>query len=214
MKKVFFSASTYGLPDLFYNYIKIIDLVKENGVEIIMDWTKEWKEVAEKYQGKKISRQAILKFIVHKKLYEEHTKAIAQCDAVIAEVSRPTLAVGYQIFYAIAQRKPVLALFSGELKNTELKQIKSIIYVKSALVSFKKYTQLSLPKTIKNFLLRQKEKLIKFNFISNREIENYLNWLYKMNPAQSKSELLREKIINEIIIDDQDYQRYLLNIKT
>lgn len=209
MKKVFFSASIYAAPELIENYLKIVKNINSSGSLVISDWTKSWQSIAKNHKksGKqKIKESDILKIVDRGKLYEEHTKAIQQCDMVIAEVTKPTITVGYQLFYAISHKKPVLALYSGEVKDIDLSTIKSIIYSESPLISLKKYDSKSLPFIINNFINKKKEVLIKFNFIINKEIERYLKWLNKKKPDKSRSDLLREKLTDEIIINDTEFQ--------
>ncbi|MBU4142739.1 nucleoside 2-deoxyribosyltransferase [Patescibacteria group bacterium] len=212
MKKVFFSASIYAIPELLENYLMIVKNIDASGSLVISDWTKSWLTIAKKYRkiGKqRIKERDILKVIDREKLYEEHTKAIQQCDVVVAEVTKPTITVGYQLFYALSHKKPVLALYSSEAKNIDINTIKSIIYSESPLILLKKYNSKSLPFTINNFLNKKKEVLKKFNFIINEEIEKYLKWLNKKRPDKSRSDLLREKLINEIITNDADFQNSL-----
>ncbi|MBU2037079.1 nucleoside 2-deoxyribosyltransferase [Patescibacteria group bacterium] len=209
MKKVFFSASIYAIPELLENYLMIVKNIEASGSLVVSDWTKSWLVIAKKYKkmGKpRIKERDILKVIDREKLYEEHTKAIQECDVVIAEVTKPTITVGYQLFYAISHKKPVLALYSSEAKNIDLNTIKSIIYSGPPLILLKKYSSKSLPFTINNFLKKKREVLKKFNFIINEEIEKYLKWLNKKRPDKSMSDLLREKLMDEIIINDADFQ--------
>src|SRR3989344_4715326 len=44
-----------------------------------------------------------------KDVYEYDKKCLDECDIVVAEVSHPALGVGYEIGYALANRKKVLA---------------------------------------------------------------------------------------------------------
>lgn len=209
MKKVFFSASIYAIPELIENYLEIVKNINSSGSLVISDWTKSWQTIAKNHKktGKrKIKESDILKIIDRGKLYEEHTKAIQQCDVVIAEVTKPTITVGYQLFYAISHKKPVLALYNSKAKDIDLSVIKSIIYSESPLILLKKYDPRSLPFIINNFLNKKKEVMIKFNFIINKEIESYLRWLNKKRPDKSRSDLLREKLTDEIIVNDTEFQ--------
>lgn len=211
MKKIFFSASTYSVPDLLENYISIIKEIKKNKAEVMLDWTKDWKTIAKEYNKsgiKNIKENDIFNIIDRKKYYQEHIKAIQGCDAIIAEVTKPTISVGYQLFYAISHKKPVLALYTGD-KSSDLDTIKSIIDTDSPLIMFKKYNKKSLGSTIKSFIIKRENELKKFNFIISKDIDIYLDWLKSKQPSKSKSELLRDKIKNEIIINDNDFQLFL-----
>ena len=211
MKKIFFSASTYAVPELLGNYLKIIKEIEKNDAKIILNWTKDWRAIAKQYKNKnkkEVKESDVLRIIDRKKFYAEHTQAIKKSNAVIAEVTKPTISVGYQLFYAVMHKKPVLALYE-QGNEVDLKTIKSIINSESPLVLLKKYNKSSLPITIKNFIKKRNAQLKKFNFIISDEIEQYINWLKTKEPEKSRSELLREVILNEIIINDEDYQRHL-----
>ena len=216
MKKIFFSASTYAIPELFNNYSLIIKEVENNHCKIILDWVKDWKEVIKRYRSKgakKPKESDIFKAIDRKKFYEEHTKAIKNCDMVIAEITRPTITVGYQLFYAIANKKPILALYFGKAENLDFDAIKSTIAIDLRYVSLKKYDLKSLSRVMRDFLRKKKKIYKKFNFIITEEIEHYINWLQLKSLDKSKSEVLREKIINELIFNDSEFQDHMNLIK-
>ena len=44
-------------------------------------------------------------------IYERDVKWLAEADFVVAEVTQPSLGVGYELGYAEAHRKPTLCLF-------------------------------------------------------------------------------------------------------
>lgn len=46
-------------------------------------------------------------------IFQRDTLWIRECDAVIAEVTNPSLGVGYELAFAEHMNKPVLTLFSG-----------------------------------------------------------------------------------------------------
>lgn len=214
MKKIFFSASTFAIAEYYENYNDIINNIEKAKAKIVIDWTKDWKsfqKTGKKTDTTKNKNTEILKNINWSKFLNEHTEAIKNCDALIAEVSEPTTSVGYQIFYAASHKKPILALCSNKIKDTT--QIKSIINLDNPLLTFRKYTKNNLFHIVNNFINEKERRLLKFNFLVNEEIEDYLNWLEKNSKSNSKSELLREKIINKIIVNDQQYQSYIKNIK-
>lgn len=79
MKKVFFAASTYAVPELIDNYLKIITEIQKNKTEIISDWTQNWTDVAKKFQrqGKlKMKESDVLKVIDRKIFFEEHLRSV------------------------------------------------------------------------------------------------------------------------------------------
>lgn len=48
-----------------------------------------------------------------KEIHDRDLDWINEADAVVAEVTNPSLGVGYEISYAVQNKKPVLALFRG-----------------------------------------------------------------------------------------------------
>jgi 2'-deoxynucleoside 5'-phosphate N-hydrolase len=48
-------------------------------------------------------------------IYERDVEWLRGADAVIAEISNPSLGVGYEIAYALQHKKPVLALYAESL---------------------------------------------------------------------------------------------------
>lgn len=216
MERIFFSASTYAVPELMENYLAIIKEINKNKSNLILDWTKDWKNIALEYQRrdkKKIKESDVFKVFDRKKFHEEHTKAIKDCDLVIAEVTRPTITVGYQLFYAISNKKPALALYSENVKNFDLDAIRAIINTESPYVTLKKYNIKLLPLIIRNFIKKRAQTYKKFNFIMTEEIGEYVRWLQSKSEKKSMSEVLRTKILNELMFNDTEYQDYLDKIK-
>lgn len=212
MKKIFFSASTYSIPEMLENYLAILSEVKKNGGFVLSDWTKDWIDIAKKYREKNkmiIKGADMFKIIDRKKFFEIHSKMIRECDAIIAEVTRPSTSVGYQLFYAMSHKKPALVLYYGDAPNLDIEAIKTVVNTDSPKIFFKKYNKNSLPNTIRSFFRKQDDVLKKFNFLITEEIEKYVKWLVQKNSGKSRSELLRGKIIEEIIINDKEYQKYL-----
>jgi nucleoside 2-deoxyribosyltransferase len=53
-------------------------------------------------------------------IYRRDTGWLEECDAMIAEVSNPSLGVGYEICYALNIKKPVLCLFKKGIFLTRM----------------------------------------------------------------------------------------------
>ncbi len=198
------------MPQLMENYKLIVQEVSKNNAEVVDKWLNNWNDLTNECREKgkvNINKEDILKKVDNNTFFESYVRKIKSCDMIIAEVSQPSIAVGYQVFYATAYKKPILALYSKDVSNKE--DIKSIISINSPYITLKKYTKKTLPYIIKTFLGKRNAVLKKFNFIISEEIEDYIEWLSKMKPDKSKSELLREKIEREVIINDDDYLKYL-----
>lgn len=55
-----------------------------------------------------------------KYVYQRDTNWIKECDLIIAEISTPSHGVGYEIGYALQNRKPVLCLFQANVSVSKM----------------------------------------------------------------------------------------------
>jgi nucleoside 2-deoxyribosyltransferase len=95
--KIYFAASIRGGRALQTTYQIIVEHLKQSGHEVLSE-NVAFKTMAE--QG--MSDEAI---------YTQDTAWLNGCDVVVAEVTVPSLGVGYEIGYALHQtKKPVLCL--------------------------------------------------------------------------------------------------------
>lgn len=199
MKKIFFSASIYFPKHTIFIYEKVCKSVIGAGGKVVADWIDNFKKNDKKESDKRSK--------IYPDKFFDYTKDILSSDAVIADVSHLTVGVGYQIFFAHLNKKPVLALYDGRLINK--KKIGSIINLDSHYLILRKYNEKNLSIIVSNFIKSYNHKLSKFNFMINDEIKKYINWLEGKNSNMSKSELLREAIIKKIIYADGEYQKFL-----
>ncbi len=63
---------------------------------------------------------ALEKVIDPREVYERDVAWIRACDALIAEASVPSHGVGYEIGFALEQRKPVLCLAQADLSVSKM----------------------------------------------------------------------------------------------
>lgn len=191
---IYFACSSTEIEKHKETYLQVVRSIRELGHKISIDWLEksledgksdqEWKEI--------IKREGI--------------RALKGSDALIAEVSLPSSSVGYQVALAISNKRPVLCLYSADFG--EKKPPKVINASSSPFLRVNKYSGSTLKQTVSKFLASLAgERLVRFNFIITPEIKEYLDWSSK-DGKNSKSEILREKM-NEIIINDKEYQRYL-----
>jgi nucleoside 2-deoxyribosyltransferase len=95
--KIYFAASIRGGRDLQATYQAIVEHLKQSGHEVLSE-NVAFETMAE--QG--ISDEAI---------YTQDTAWLDECDVVVAEVTTPSLGVGYEIGFALHKaHKPVLCL--------------------------------------------------------------------------------------------------------
>ena len=103
-KKIYFAASIRGGRSKVDNYLQILNYLKEN--YIILD-----EHVANiKIDGKGEKN-------LNTTIYKRDIKWLKECDFLIAEVTTPSLGVGYEIAYAENLNKKVICLYED---NTNL----------------------------------------------------------------------------------------------
>ncbi|MDZ7330644.1 MAG: nucleoside 2-deoxyribosyltransferase [candidate division KSB1 bacterium] len=97
--RIYFSASISGGRKYLDIYKKIVAYLKEQGHQvltehIVIDNIFDFEN--------QLSPQAI---------FERDIQWLNECDRVVAEVSNPSLGVGYEICYALEHRVPTLCLY-------------------------------------------------------------------------------------------------------
>jgi nucleoside 2-deoxyribosyltransferase len=97
--KIYLSGAIRGGRELEKNYQIIHDYLKENGHEILAHHVAS-PNVLE-----------IEETIPDVEIYTQDIHWLQECNTLIAEVSVPSTGVGYEIAYALALNKPVLAIY-------------------------------------------------------------------------------------------------------
>jgi len=98
MKKVYFACSIRGGRDDAELYAELVQIIKEHA-----------EVLTEIFADKKLTPQGMNKPAWE--IWETDLAWVQQADAVIAEVTNPSLGVGYEIAKAEEWGKPVLALY-------------------------------------------------------------------------------------------------------
>ena len=97
---LFFSASIRGGRDDVTLYADVIDHLNTHGDVLTEHIGEQDVEAKEQSQG-----------LTDTDIYEQDVEWLHEADAVIAEVTTPSLGVGYELGRAVAWDKPVLALY-------------------------------------------------------------------------------------------------------
>lgn len=181
--KYFFSANSDLLPGRLKMFKTITDIIERAGGDNTYDWIND-----------KIKRTPV-------EVFTRSVEAIKSADTVIAEISVPSTAVGQQISLAVQLKIPVVALYEEDKRGVS----RYTLGGHSAYLFTSSYRKLNLKKVVKSQLdLAFRKRFIKFNFISTREINDYLDKESRKEKI-SKSDLLR-KIINRWIQDHTSAQ--------
>lgn len=101
MKKVYFACSIAGGRDHAHVYGDIIEYIKEANMHI----------VSEMFADKVLDKDKVGMTMEPFEVWERDIDWIKSVDAIIAEVTQPSLGVGYEIGVAETNNIPVLALF-------------------------------------------------------------------------------------------------------
>lgn len=99
--KVYFACSIKGGGDTS-NYLGILQALKAEGADVISEI---FVNDALNYGGSPLPADQI---------YNRDVTMIQDADVVIAEVSNPSLGVGYELAYAENLKRPILCLYNSD----------------------------------------------------------------------------------------------------
>jgi nucleoside 2-deoxyribosyltransferase len=102
--KIYFACSIRGGGDTS-NYKTIVDAINATGAEVLSEI---FVHDAIHLKGSPLPTVQI---------YARDIDMINQCDSIIAEVTNPSLGVGYELAYGEKLQKPVLCLFNSLSEN-------------------------------------------------------------------------------------------------
>lgn len=98
-KKIYFCGSIYGGRQDADLYAKLITLLKDYGT------------VLTEIVGDNQSIEEAMKKFTDQYIHDTYVEKLKQADCLIAEVTQPSLGVGYEIGRAVAMGKKVLCLY-------------------------------------------------------------------------------------------------------
>lgn len=185
--KIFFIASIAGKSDFLNNYKKIINITEKSGHKVVFDHV--------------LKDTCDMKDLKLKKKYRQYSKnihaLINESDAIIAEISYPSIMVGYLLNYSLRQRKNVLCLYQ---KNPH----RILVGDSSKLLRLKKYNpnqEKKLINTIKDFLSNLKNNTlhIRFNLMLDETTDRTLekqSKKVKISKADYIRKLIEENVEN------------------
>lgn len=140
-----------------------------------------------------------------KEAYSQLNKYLKNSDVYIAEISKPSVGIGYEISQAIAMKKPALVLCH---KDSSFQPLATIEGNKSKYLRFEIYEEKNLEEIVNKFMKEAKQKVdTKFILIISPEIDRYLEWASE-NRRMHKAQVVRSAI-EDLIEQDKEYQEYL-----
>ena len=99
--KIYFSGSIAGGRKYLDIYKKIVAYLKEKGHQVLTDH---------------IIIDNILEFenqLKPEEIFQRDIDWLNECDVLVAEVSNPSLGVGYEICYALERKIPTLCIYQA-----------------------------------------------------------------------------------------------------
>ncbi len=200
--KIYFACSSTDLKKYISHYLAMVNYIIGLGFEISYNWL---SRVSERMKDSNYNPE--YNNLKKAEIQKEGIKSIKGSNLLIADLSKPSTSVGYQVFMAIERGLPVLCLYSLDFGIKKPPQI--IQSIDSSLLNVSSYTGDSYKRIIKNFLNKSKRKeSIKFNFIATREIVEYLDWLSKKLKV-TKSAALRSEIKDKLIKDCKEFKEFI-----
>lgn len=194
-KKVYFVASLAAKGQYGWAYKEIAKAFRDKGFEV-------WDDVnnIDEAQAKSLSKQEITKY------YTKIQSRIKKADIFVAEASKPSLAVGYEIGVAVMYGKPTLILRSEELQNEPGAPLRGN---NSKLVILLKYGKDNIKNQVNIFLKRVSKgiftKRLAMQFTEGQV--QYVEFRRKEggSPVKTFNGIVRE-IIDETAVADPNYE--------
>jgi len=104
--KIYFCASIRGGRQLADIYQKLIVMLQEHG------------QILTEHLGKDEIIQSKDRILTNQEIHDRDLQWVRESDVVVAEVTVPSLGVGYEIGRAIEMGKPVLCIFNSSSELT------------------------------------------------------------------------------------------------
>lgn len=181
--KVYFTASLTGRDQYKEEYLGIVETLRKLGTEVLELVSSAPSQIDAGPDKEKICRKM-----------ESYLKA---ADLVVAEISYPSIDVGYEISSALKMDKRVLAL---RLKKTRSNILEGHPDEKFKMVEYDKAT---VEEILEQWLKSANEQLdVRFNFFIPPSIVNYLDWVARKKRLP-RSVFLRNIIEKEMKADKE-----------
>lgn len=142
-----------------------------------------------------------------KESFKQLNSYIKRCDAYIADITIPSVGIGYEIAQILEMKKLALVL---KYDRAEFEPLSTLQGNDSQFLRYKKYNTYSLEKIIDLFLSDVQDKMTsKFNLIISPELDRYLEFIAK-NKKRPKSKFTRDAI-KYFLENDEEYKNFLQN---
>jgi len=195
--KIFFGCSTSQMATYKDLYLKIRDVIIDDGHILTRDWL-PLAINAIKHKEKAYNTKSAYRSIV---------KAIHDADLLIIDDTASGFSTGHEITLGIMRSKPTLVLWHESKKRMFDKRM--IHGIDSPYLVTAYYTENNLEGIILKFIRQFSNATMKhrFHLVIDEVERNYIDWA-KFQQGKSRTEVIREAI-REKIAQDKKYQNYL-----
>lgn len=100
--KIFFAGSIRGGRSMLPVYIHIVELLKKQGHEVVSE------HVAS------IGLEKVEARITDEEIFNNDIGFIDECECLVADVTIPSIGVGYEVGYAVSRGKHVLSVYNED----------------------------------------------------------------------------------------------------
>jgi hypothetical protein len=160
--RIYFTASVSGKEKYGENYEKIVKALADLDHKVVADHIL-------KATPEKLKKETLKDRVTH---HRRLNKWLNSCDVVVAEVSYPSVSVGYELTLALDKGKPVLALHLPEKVPAALLGESSDKFIMKA------YQFSDLKRRLSRWLKELSNKIdVRFNFFITPQLLSYLDWI-------------------------------------
>lgn len=136
------------------------------------------------------------------KMLQDNMKA---ADIYIADITYPSVGIGFEISQALSERKQTLVLFH---KDSPFSPKANIEAQESEFITFQEYDSEKLEQILLEFLEAAKGKLdTRFTLTISGELDKYLTWSAE-DQRVPKADVVRE-VLEEMMKDNKKYEKHL-----
>lgn len=183
--KIYFSASISNIEKYRDNYAAIVDALEKLGNNVIADHVLKKKTKTDYEAQTEKEALAMQRKMANWKM---------QADLCVFEVSSPSLGIGQEIAFALANKKQVIALHvSGTYPHLLRNEGEDSLYLME-------YDLGDIKRVLRECIEYAKENVdTRFNFFISPEIQHYLDWVakYKRTPRAVYLRELLERDMRE-----------------
>jgi len=165
--KIYFLSSLHGYDKLKNDYhLKIIEYLKGLGHSV-------------NYKHLLVSMEKVFEMtdVEYKAYYKDMVKQIKNSDFVLAEISLPSVRIGYEIALSLENEIPVLVLNSDKGERTKYPLF---IGNPNDKLILKGYNKKNIPEVMDKALEEISQLMdIRFNFFISPKMSRFLDWISK-----------------------------------